>query len=109
MPRRLVYIVKVEPADGGESKRFTVWLDSAGCPLPLDRQASPVDPAAVARIVRGKVAHLDGHVRVEAESEARPGGQRTGPFAADAGGEDTLAVAEATRAVLKRMDLTCRR
>jgi hypothetical protein len=109
MPRRLVYIAAWGGQGDKASKTFTAWLDGAGCPLPLDKDNRLADPAAAKHVVRGKVTHRDGRVRVEAEAQARPGGGRIGPVASESDGEDAAAVMRATRGVIDQLKLVCAR
>ncbi|HEX2257952.1 MAG TPA: hypothetical protein VHG92_14880 [Afifellaceae bacterium] len=111
MPRRLVYIATLDQLGGRQGRAFMAWLDHLGCAIPLGENNWPVDAAAASHVVRGTVLRRDGRVRIEADAEtqARPGGARTRPFTAEAPGEDIAAVAEATRDVLRQMELACRR
>jgi hypothetical protein len=108
LPRRLVYIA-AWAKDDKASKTFSAWLDHAGCPLPLDQNNRMADASAAKHVVRGKVVHRDGRVRVEAEAQVRPGGAKIGPFAAETQGDDAAAVARATRAVIDQLRLVCAR
>ena len=108
MPRRLVYLMPW-PGDGKRVTSFTVWLDHAACPLPLDQNNRLADSSAAKHVVRGKVTHRDGRVHIEAEAQQRPGGAKLGPFTAESEGEDIAAVTKATRAVTEKLKLVCRR
>lgn len=109
LPRRLVYLIKGVPGGGAPSTSFMLWLDRAACPLPLDVNNRLTDSAAARHVVRGKVIHRQGRVRVEAEAQQRPGGAKLGPFAAETDGEDAVAVAKATRDIAEKLKLVCRR
>jgi len=108
MPRRLVYLMPW-PTDGRRVTSFTVWLDHAACPLPLGPDNRLVDSSAAKHVVRGKVTHRDGRVRIEADAQQRPGGMKLGPFTGEAEGEDAAAVAKATRDVTEKLKLVCAR
>ena len=108
MPRRLVYLMPW-PSDGRRVTSFTVWLDSAACPLPLGPDNRLADSSAAKHVVRGKIAHRDGRVRIEADAQQRPGGAKSGPFTAEAEGGDAGAVAKATREVTGKLKLVCAR
>lgn len=97
------------PEDGNSRKSFTAWLDRAGCALPLDRNNRLANSDAAKHVVRGKVIRSAGRVRIEAEAQARPGGAKLGPFAVEAPGEDSAAMAAATRALTEKMQLVCAR
>ena len=66
-------------------------------------------PSAARHVVRGKVTHRDGRVRIEADAQQRPGGMKLGPFTGEAEGEDASAVAKATRDVTEKLKLVCTR
>lgn len=108
MPRRLVYLTPW-PGDGKKVTSFTVWLDHAACPLPLDQNNRLADSSAAKHVVRGKVTHRDGRVHIEAEAQQRPGGTKLGPFTAESEGMDVAAVAKTTRVVTEKLKLVCRR
>jgi hypothetical protein len=108
MPRRLVYLMPW-PSDGRRVTSFTVWLDNAACPLPLGPDNRLADSSAAKHVVRGKISHRDGRVRIEADAQQRPGGAKSGPFTAEAEGGDAAAVAKATRAVTEKLKLVCAR
>jgi hypothetical protein len=108
MPRRLVFLMPW-PSDGKRVTSFTVWLDHAACPLPLDQNNRLADSGAARHVVRGKVTHRDDRVHIEAEAQQRPGGAKLGPFTAESEGEDVAAVAKATRDVVEKLKLVCRR
>jgi hypothetical protein len=108
MPRRLVYLMPW-PTDGRRVTSFTVWLDHAACPLPLGPDNRLADSSAAKHVVRGKITHRDGRVRIEADAQQRPGGMKLGPFIGEAEGEDAAAVAKATRAVTEKLKLVCTR
>ena len=108
MPRRLVYLMPW-PGDGKRTTSFTVWLDHAACPLPLEQNNRLADPSAAKHVVRGKITHRDGRVHIEAEAQQRPGGAKIGPFTAESEGMDVAAVAKATRGVTEKLKLVCAR
>ena len=86
-----------------------VWLDDKACPLALDQNNRLADSAAAKHVVRGKVIRRDGRVHIEAEAQQRPGGAKLGPVSGEAEGEDSVAVAKATRAVTEKLKLVCNR
>jgi hypothetical protein len=109
LPRRLVYLIMGAPGADKTVNSFTVWLDHAACPLPLDANSRLTDSSAAKHVVRGKVTHSNGRVRIEAEAQQRPGGAKLGPFTAEAEGADAAAVTKATRDVAEKLKLVCRR
>ena len=88
---------------------FTVFLDRAACLLPLAANNQPSEPAAAKHVVRGRIMHGDGRVRIEAEASALAGGAKLGPVTGEAKGEDAAAVTKATRVVTEKMKLVCAR
>jgi hypothetical protein len=108
-PPRLVYLIMGVPGADKPATSFMVWLDQKGCPLALDQNNRLADSAAAKHVVRGKVIHRDGRVRIEAEAQQRPGGAKLGPFTAESEGEDAAAVARATHAAMEKMKLVCAR
>ncbi|MEO8486646.1 MAG: hypothetical protein ABI585_09950 [Betaproteobacteria bacterium] len=108
-PPRLVDLIVGSPGGGKPATAFTVFLDRAACPLPLAADNQPSGPAAAKHVVRGRIVRGDGRVRVEAESSDAAGGAKRGPFTGEAKGEGAAAVASATRAMTKQMNLVCRR
>ena len=107
-PPCLVYLMQW-PNDGKPVTSFTVWLDRNACPLALDRNNRLTDSTAAKHVVRGRIMRRDGRVNIEAEAQERPGGAKLGPVTGEAEGEDTAAVAKATRAVTEKLKLVCAR
>jgi hypothetical protein len=66
-------------------------------------------PAAAKHVVRGRIMHGDGRVRIEAEASALAGGAKLGPVTGEATGEDAAAVTKATRLLTEKMTLVCAR
>ena len=108
-PPRLVYLIMGVPGGGKPVTAFTVYLDRAGCLLPLAANNQPSNTAAAKHVVRGRIVRGDGRVRIEAEATALAGATKLGPATGEAVGEDATAVAAATRAALKQMKLVCAR
>lgn len=106
-PPRLVYLIKVVPSSGKPLVAFTVWLDRAGCLVPIAANNQPVDKSAAKHVVRGRIVRGEGRVHIEAEASELAGGGKLGKRVGEADGEDTVAVATATRALLKQMNLAC--
>ena len=97
------------PGGGKPVTAFTVFLDRAACLLPLAANNQPSEPAAAKHVVRGRIMHGDGRVRIEAEASALAGGAKLGPVTGEAKGEDAAAVTKATRVVTEKMKLVCAR
>jgi hypothetical protein len=109
-PRRLVYLSPGVPSDDGKPvTSFTVFLDRAACLLPLDDNHRPLVLADAQHVVRGRILRGEGRVRVEAEASELATATTRGPFTGEAKGEDAAAVAAATRAMLVKLELVCRR
>ena len=108
-PPRLVYLIMGVPSGGKPVSAFTVFLDRAGCLVPMADNNQPADRAAAKHVVRGRIARGDGRVRIEAEASELAGGAKLGPFTGEADGEDAAAVAKATRALAEKMKLVCAR
>jgi hypothetical protein len=108
-PPRLVYLIMGVPSGGKPVSAFTVFLDRAGCLVPMADNNQPADRAAARHVVRGRISRGDGRVRIEAEANELAGGTKLGPFTGEAEGVDAAAVAKATRAVVEKMKLVCAR
>ena len=108
-PPRLVYLIMGVPGGGKPVTAFTVFLDRAACLLPLAANNQPSEPAAAKHVVRGRIMHGDGRVRIEAEASALAGGAKLGPVTGEAKGEDAAAVTKATRVLTEKMKLVCAR
>lgn len=108
-PHRLVYLSAGVPTDGKPVTAFTVFLDRAACLLPLDSNHRPLVLADAQHAVRGRIVRGEGRVRIEAEADELRSATTRGPFTGEAKGEDAAAVAAATRALLEKLDLVCRR
>ncbi len=109
-PPRLVYLIMGVPGGGKPVTAFTVFLDRAACLLPVAANNQPSEPAAAKHVVRGRIMHGDGRVRIEAEASALAGGAKLGPVTGEAKGEDAAAVTKATRLLLtEKMKLVCAR
>ncbi len=108
-PRRLVYLIKGVPGGDRTVTSFMLWLDHRACPLPLGPNNRLSDATAAMYVVRGKVIHRNGRVRIEAEAQQRPGGTRLGPVTVESEGEDAAAVAKATRGIAAKLQLVCAR
>jgi hypothetical protein len=106
---RLVYLVKVVPSGGPPIAAFTVWLDKAGCPMPIADGNRPADPSAARHVVRGRMVRDGDRVRIDAEAQALGAGAKFGPVTGEAGGTGSAAVAAATRAAAKSLNLACSR
>ena len=108
-PPRLVYLIMGVPGGGKPVTAFTVFLDRAACLLPLAANNQPSEPAAAKHVVRGRIMHGDGRVRIEAEASALAGGAKLGLVTGEAKGEDAAAVTKATRLLTEKMKLVCAR
>ena len=108
-PPRLVYLIMAVPGGGKPVTAFTVFLDRAACLLPLAANNQPSEPAAAKHVVRGRIMHGDGRVRIEAEASALAGGAKLGLVTGEAKGEDAAAVTKATRLLTEKMKLVCAR
>ena len=109
-PPRLAYIVRARSSSGGPPLiAFTVFLDRAACAVPLADDGQPAKKEAVAHVVRGRIVHVAGRVRVEAEASPAGGGPPTAKGTGESAGNDRAAVAAATRAAAVAMKLACAR
>lgn len=108
-PPRLVYLFMGVPGGGKPVTAFTVFLDGAACLLPLAANNQPSEPAAAKYVVRGRIMHGDGRVRIEAEASALAGGAKLGPVTGEAKGEAAAAVTKATHVLTEKMKLVCAR
>lgn len=108
-PGRLVYILMGVLGNGKSVAAFTAYLDRAACPVPLAANNAPSNPVAARHVVRGQITRGNGRVRIDAEATEIAAGSKSTPVTAEVQGEGQAAVAEATRAALKQMNLVCSR
>jgi hypothetical protein len=104
-PPTVFFLTWPSDPDGTPVHGFKVWLDHAGCALPIEPDGGARGSAT--RMVLGSLARRGGRSQVELRASDLASGAVTAPASADAPGEDARAVASAARSALEGLGLHC--
>jgi hypothetical protein len=104
-PPTVFFLTWPPDPDGTPVHGFKVWLDAAGCALPIEPDGGVRGSAT--RMVLGSLARRGGRSQVELRASDLASGAVTAPASADAPGEDARAVASAARSALEGLGLHC--